>query len=85
VGYLIVFVLLPLAYILIRLDDKKPAPGFRLPDFMTPVAGLIFVFNFCLLVIGGTQWGGKVIAIGLLLVLSFLPFYLLRRRRFSRS
>ena len=83
VGYLIVFILLPLAYVLIRRGARSRAP-FQLPAIFTPLALVIAAFNALLLVIGGAQWGGKIIGIGLALTLTFLPFYLLRQRDRAR-
>lgn len=79
VGYLIVFILLPLAYVLVRRAAGRAA-SFALPAIFVPVALAIAGFNALLFVAGGFQWGGKVIGIGIALTLTFLPFYLLRRR-----
>jgi amino acid transporter len=81
VGYLLVFVLLPLAYILVRVRARGRHPGLTLPAFMVPVATVILVFNGIVLVVGGSQWGPGVVAVGGLLVLSFLPFHLRARWR----
>ena len=80
VGYLLVFVLLPLSYILARTNPQQIPATFRLPPFMTPVALGIFVYNAILLLVGGVQWGSKVMGVGTFLVLTFIPFYICRRR-----
>lgn len=80
VGYLVVFALLPVAYVLVRRRAAEPAP-FQLPGIFVPLALVIAVFNAALLVYGGAQWGMKVVGVGVALVATFLPFYLLRRAR----
>ena len=77
VGYLVVFILLPLAYLLARRRSRERAP-FQLPGLFGPLALAIAAFNALLLVAGGLQWGAGVLAIGIALTLTFLPFYLLR-------
>ena len=81
VGYLLVFVLLPLAFILVRRGAGGGHQGFTLPPFMVAVASLTLVVNLVLLVAGGSQWGPGVMAVGLLLVLTFVPFHVHARRR----
>ena len=80
VGYLLVFVLLPLAFVLVRRRSGEAHAGFVLPPFMVAAASLVFAFNLVLLVAGGTQWGPEVMAVGLLLVLTFVPFHVRARR-----
>jgi amino acid transporter len=79
VGYLLVFVLLPLAYVLVRTKTRERHPGFTLPAFMVPVAILILAFNTIILIVGGCQWGPGVMAVGLFLVLTFVPFHVRAR------
>jgi amino acid transporter len=81
VGYLLVFVLLPIAYVLVRTRRDQVNGTFNLPRFMIPVSLFIFIFNSILLVVGGMQWGLWVMGVGLFLVLTFLPFYLYRHRQ----
>lgn len=79
VGYLVVFTLLPVAYVLVRRRAAGPAP-FRLPGLFVPLALAIAAFNALLFVVGGSQWGGKTMGTGIALTLAFLPLYLLRGR-----
>jgi amino acid transporter len=79
VGYLLVFVLLPLAYVLVRTKTRERHPGFTLPAFMVPVAIVILAFNTIILIVGGCQWGPGVMAVGLFLVLTFVPFHVRER------
>lgn len=84
VGYLIVFVLLPLAYVLVKTRQSSERGRFRLPSVFIPVALIIAAFNALLFVIGGVQWGAQTMGVGLLLVLTFVPFYLMRDRVINR-
>ncbi len=80
VGYLVVFTLLPPAYILIR-RRNEPTQGVHLAAPFVPIAALLGLFNGVLLIVGGIQWGPGVAGVGALLTLTFLPFYLFRRCR----
>jgi amino acid transporter len=81
VGYLIVFILLPIAYIFIKKRSALQNSGiFHLPNVFIPIALGITLFNTVLLVIGGMQWGYLVMGVGFLLILAFIPFYLLRKK-----
>ncbi len=80
VGYLLVFVLLPVSYVMAKTRAGQPAAAFALPAFMIPVAIAIMVFNVVLFVVGGLQWGPQVMIVGILLVLTFVPFYLVNAR-----
>lgn len=79
VGYLVVFTLLPLAYVRARRAGGR-AP-FQLPGPFVPIALALAAFNALLLAVGGAQWGGEVVGLGAALPLSFLPLALLRGRR----
>jgi amino acid transporter len=84
VSYLLVFVLLPVAYLLVR-KREAAADGVRtLPRFMTPVAAVVAVVNVVLLIAGGIQWGGRVIGVGVALVALGIPAYLHRQRAVAR-
>jgi amino acid transporter len=81
VGYLVVFVLVPVAYIAVRLQQPD-APGvFRLPRAFVWVAGALAAFNAVLLVGGGIQWGIQVAGIGVLVMALIVPISILSRRR----
>lgn len=86
VGYLIVFVLLPFAYLVLR-----KLPGGR-PDALllsrpwAAVAVGVLVFNAVLLVVGGIQWGLSVMLVGLSVTFSIVPIsWATRRWNRSRS
>ncbi|MCV2458208.1 APC family permease [Streptomyces sp. ICN988] len=84
-GYMVVFVLLPIAYLVLR---KHPAgrPGsFRLGRYARPLAVVLCAINAALLIVGGAQWGGSVMLIGLCVSLVILPISYFTRRRRAKS
>ncbi|MFC0438454.1 APC family permease [Kutzneria buriramensis] len=83
-GYLIVFVLLPIAYLVLRRRPEGRAGSFRLPRAAAALAIVLAVFNLVLLVFGGLQWGASVTLIGLGVSLVIIPVSLLTRRRRAR-
>ncbi|MEV4442954.1 APC family permease [Streptomyces sp. NPDC049577] len=78
-GYLIVFVLLPLAHLGLRRDPAATASAGR-RTALTVLAVALAVFNTVLLVWGGIQWGPKVAVVGLVFSLLILPVAALTRR-----
>ena len=80
VSYLVVFLLLPAAYLVIR-RRERPASGTRtLPRSMNAVARGALVLNATLLVVGGLQWGVTVVVVGIALMIAGMPFYVHRQR-----
>ena len=83
IGYLLVWMILPIAYIILRRDASHADRPFKLPAFFVPLAGLFAVFNTVLLFVGGFQWGGFALTqpfvMGFLIMFTFVPFYLIRR------
>lgn len=79
VGYLVTFLVLIPAYLMLRNkrhpDVKLP---FKLPKAMNPVIVAILVFNWILILVGGPQWGSTVMVTGSAIMLTFVPFYLYR-------
>jgi amino acid transporter len=65
VGYLVVFVLLPIVWLAFR------QPGQR--RWFVPIAVALGGFNLILLLVGGAQWGWQVMLTGLVGTLAFLP------------
>jgi amino acid transporter len=80
VGYLIVFILLPIAYLVLRRHPDRPVRGFRLGRPFVAVAVLLALFNAVLLVAGGAQWGWRVMLVGFGVSLLILPISLVTRR-----
>ena len=75
VSYVLVFVLLPLAYLQIR-RGPQPRPGvFVLPRIMVPIAWVLLALNVGFLAVGGLQWGAQVMGVGLILMAIGVPLY----------
>ena len=94
VGYLIVWLLLLPAYVILRRTQPNAVRTFKLPGFFVPLAVLITVFNAFLFFAGGLQWDATpisttsmfghpvnllVIPVGSAIMLLFVPFYFYRR------
>jgi len=94
VGYLIVWLLLLPAYVILRRTQPDAVRTFKLPGFFVPLAVVITVFNAFLFIVGGLQWDAApvatvhlfghafnlfVIPIGSAIMLLFVPFYFYRR------
>jgi amino acid transporter len=79
VGYMIVWMLLPIAYLMLRFQQPNAARPFKLPNWFIPIAAVVCLFNWLLMFIGGYQWGGQVMGTGIIIELLFIPFYLYRR------
>jgi amino acid transporter len=80
VGYVIVFVLLPLAFLASR--RKSAPPGtYRVGPGAKPLAVLLLAVNAVVLVVGGVQWGFEVVAVGVLVVALIVPISAVSRRR----
>ena len=85
VGYVVVFILMPVAYLVMRRRDRlagRPVPS---PRLRTMLAVGLAAFNVVLLVVGGWQWGPAVMGVGLAVLASVVPITLLRRRQESSS
>lgn len=83
-GYLIVFVLLPIAYLVLR---KHPAgrPGsFRWGRPAAALAVALSLANLVMLLFGGLQWGLSVVLIGVCVSLLILPISFATRRFYAR-
>jgi amino acid transporter len=85
VGYLIVFVLMPLAYLSLRRVRDTTAGAMRLGRWAVPLAAGLGLFNLVLLIAGGLQWGWTVFGLGLGISLLILPVAALNRRKASGS
>ncbi len=94
VGYLIVWLLLLPAYVILRRTQPNAVRTFKLPGFFVPLAIVITVFNAFLFFAGGLQWDVTpistmsmfghpvnllVIPVGSAIMLLFVPFYFYRR------
>jgi len=75
IGYLVVFVLIPIAYLALH-RGREPA---RRKPALAYLAAALVVFNAALLVVGALQWGGGVMVTGTTVMMLVLPVWLLRR------
>jgi len=94
VGYIIVWLVLIPAYVVLRIKQPDALRPFKLPGFFIPVAVLITLYNLFIFIVGGPQWDSTpvttihpfghavdltVMGIGWAVMLIFVPFYLYRR------
>ena len=94
VGYMVVWLILIPAYIVLRLKQPNVVRTFKLPGFFVPIAVVITLFNASLFFVGGLQWDVTpistvsvfghplnllVIPVGSAIMLLFVPFYFYRR------
>ena len=79
VGYMIVWMLLPIGYIMLRFQQPGTPRPFNLSNAFIPVAVAVCLFNWFLMFVGGLQWGKQVMVTGTIIQLMFIPFYLYRR------
>lgn len=84
-GYLVVFVLLPIAYLTLRRLPGGHEKAFRLGKPWVVVAVLLLIFNTALLLVGGWQWGIEAILVGLGATLAIIPIAYLTRRSRARA
>lgn len=79
VGYLVVFVILPLVFVVIRHRQRRAGVELAMPRWLTPVAVLFAVANAALLVAGGFLWGTKIWLTGVTVLLVIFPLMSVRR------
>ena len=94
VGYLIVWLLLLPAFVILRRTQPNALRTFKLPNFFVPLAVVITLFNAFIFFVGGLQWDATpistvnflghtfnllVIPVGSTIMLLFVPFYFYRR------
>ena len=79
VGYMIVWMLLPVAYLMLRFQQPDTPRPFKMPNWFLPIVVLVGLFNWCLMFVGGLQWGTQVMVTGIIIELLFVPFYFYRR------
>ena len=79
VGYMLVFMLVIPAFIMLRYQKPGMERPFKLPNVFIPIAAVLTVVNWFLFFVGGAQWGPSVMTPGVVIMLTFIPFYLYRR------
>lgn len=88
IGYLVVFVILPLGFVVIRRYRQRAGDKLIMRRWLTPVAILFAVANAALLVAGGILWGSRVWLTGVIVLAMVFPLMLIRRledRRMRRD
>jgi amino acid transporter len=82
-GYLVVFVIMPIAFLALqaRTADRRSPRALAL----SALAVFLIAFNAVLLIVGGAQWGSKVMVIGSAVMLLIIPIALLRRWQDRRA
>jgi amino acid transporter len=86
VGYLVVFVLLPAAFVVLhRRHRGDGVRRFRLGRAFVPIAVALGALNALLLVVGAAQWGTKVVLVGGAVMALIVPISALRRLQDRRS
>jgi amino acid transporter len=83
VGYLIVFILMPVAFILLE-RQRRTSEGRSVTPLIALAAGLS-VFNALLLVVGGIEWGEGVLLTGVIVIALIVPIAVVRRIQDRRS
>ncbi|MBA2811531.1 APC family permease [Streptomyces sp. KM273126] len=84
-GYMAVFVLMPIAYLVLRKHPAGRVGSIRLGRYARPLAVALCAVNAVLLVFGGAQWGGSVMLIGLCVSLVIVPISFFTRRRRAKT
>lgn len=81
IGYLVVFVLMPLTFVLVRRQRLRLGEPVVLSRPWTAVGAAIFALNAVLLVVGAALWGPAVWFTGAVIMVLILPLMALRRWR----
>ena len=77
IGYMVVFVILPLVFVAIRRRSVY-ADAAVMPRWMTPIALLLATVNAVLLVVGGALWGTRIWLTGVIALAVVFPFMAVR-------
>ncbi|MGH3757648.1 APC family permease [Actinophytocola sp.] len=84
VGYTLVFIMMPIAYLRLRRHRGGRHGSFRLGKPFAVVAALLTLYNAVLLVFGGPQWGLTVMVVGFGVSFLIVPISFLTNR-FQRA
>jgi len=82
VGYLVVFALMPVVFLLWR---RQCGAAEGLERLLSPIAVVLAAFNLTLLVVGGVQWGWRVMLTGAAVMAAIVPAVALRRMQDARA
>jgi amino acid transporter len=81
IGYLVVFVLLPVTFLMVRARRRRHGQPLVLGPAWTVVAVVLLAVNAALLTVGGTLWGTKVWLAGVVVLIFIFPLMIWRRWR----
>jgi amino acid transporter len=84
-GYLLVFVILPVGFVMVRRRRSRAGDALVMPRWMTAVALVFAVFNAILLVAGATLWGPRIWLTGAVVMTVVFPLMMLRAREEKRA
>lgn len=77
-GYLLVFIILPLGFVIVRRRRSRAGDALVMPGWMTPLALIFAAFNAVLLVLGAALWGTRIWLTGAVVMTAVLPLMFLR-------
>jgi amino acid transporter len=78
IGYLLVFVILPLSFVVVRRRSQMSGGDTVMPRWLTAVALAFAVFNAALLVAGAALWGPSTWITGLVVLAAIFPLMFAR-------
>jgi amino acid transporter len=81
IGYLVVFILLPLSFLAVRARRRRQGQPLVLRPVWTVVGVALVAANAALLVVGGALWGTKVWLTGAVILSLIFPLMIWRRWR----
>ncbi|GAA2622458.1 APC family permease [Streptomyces vastus] len=84
-GYIIVFILMPIAYIVFRRREHAEGRRLSAPRTFNAIAVALLLFNTVLLIVGGMQWGLKTISVAAVIMALVIPMAFFQRRQRRRG
>lgn len=84
-GYLLVFVIMPVGYVIIRHRRRRADEALIMPRWMTPLAVVLAAFNGFLLIAGSALWGTGIWLTGTLVLCAVFPLMVVRRHEERRD
>lgn len=81
IGYLVVFVLMPLSFVIVRIQRSRRGQPVVLRPVWTVVGAVLIAVNAVLLVVGAALWGTKIWLTGVVIMVLIFPLMLWRRWR----
>lgn len=85
IGYLLVFVILPLGFVIIRRRRWRTGEPAVMPRWLTPVALAFAGLNAALLIAGAALWGAGTWLVGAVVLAAICPLMFVRAREDDRA